>query len=58
MKSYYRKIFIYILAALAVTLVFLLVNSGVLVTTSTQDILFQTADYQPWCSTTRWTKYR
>ena len=46
MKSYYRKIFIYILAALAVTLVFLLVNSGVLVTTSTQDILFQTADYQ------------
>lgn len=46
MKSYYHKIYIYILAALAVTLVFFLVNSGRLVATSAQDILFQSADYQ------------
>lgn len=46
MKSYYRKIFIYILAALVVAVVFLLVNSGALVNATTQDVLFQTTDYQ------------
>lgn len=42
MKGYYRKIYLYMLAAVVVTLLFLLVNSGALVETSAQAIEFDT----------------